>query len=441
MSVELTPLGVACNLSCTYCYQTPLRDAGNIGNDTPYDMDKMLGALEKEGAAFTVFGGEPLLVPLRDLRKIFAWGYARYKSNGIQTNGVLITQEHIEVFKEYNVHVGFSLDGPDELNDSRWAGTLEKTREGTRKSHANLRACVEAGVGTSVITTLYKGNATVDRLPRLMEWIREMDELGVNGMRIHMLEVDHAIVRARMQLSQEDTITALLELVAFEGTLRRIRFDILTDMRNLLRARDEAVTCIWNPCDPYTTSAVRGIDGQGNGSNCGRTNKDGILRLKAEQQGYERQIALYHTPQEHGGCAGCRFFLMCKGNCPGHAEDGDWRNRSADCAIWMRLFERLESEMVSAGELPLSLDAPTRSQVEQLMLQIWMRGEHCSLRAALEHVKAGRPGLPYGQMMVTGGHGDSHGDHTDVRGQAHGDVPHGDSHGDHTDARRVEVTA
>lgn len=30
MSVELRPLGVQCNIKCTYCYQNPLRDAGNL---------------------------------------------------------------------------------------------------------------------------------------------------------------------------------------------------------------------------------------------------------------------------------------------------------------------------------------------------------------------------------------------------------------------------
>ena len=60
-------------------------------------------------------------------------------------------------------------------------------------------------------------------------------------------------------------------------------------------------------------------------SNCGRTNKDGVDYLKSDHQGYERYIALYNTPHEHGGCKGCRFFLMCKGQCPGTAIDGDWQ--------------------------------------------------------------------------------------------------------------------
>lgn len=439
MTVELTPKGVACNLSCTYCYQHPMRDAGNIGNEKDYDMDKMFAALTEEASEFLVFGGEPLLVPLEDLIKIFSWGFDRYKKNGIQTNGVLITPAHIEAFKKYAVHVGFSMDGPDELNDSRWAGTLERTRESTIKSHANMKACIAAGVPTSLIITLYKGNATPERLPRLKQWIRELDTMGSRGVRIHLLEIDHPLVKAKMQLSEKEVILALLELVELEATLPSLRLDILTDMRNLLRANDNWVSCIWNPCDPYTTSAVRGVDGQGNRSNCGRTNKDGIGRLKAERNGYERQLALYQTPQEDNGCQGCRFFLMCKGQCPGTAVDGDWRNRTADCKIWMTLFERLEQEMVSNGEVPLSLNFDLRTKLERGMMGVWETGQHVSLKTALERIAAGKPILvaPFNQDHGDVPHGDQHGDHYDhTDGAEHqdqgapDDPDHGDNHGD-----------
>lgn len=442
MTVELTPLGVQCNLACPYCYQHPMRDAGNIKTPT-YDFEKMFAALAEEGAPFTVFGGEALLVPLPDLEKIWEWGYARYKQNGIQTNGVLITEQHVAAFKRYNVHVGFSLDGPGELNDSRWAGTTERTREQTAKSHANLALCVREGVGASVIVTLYRGNAAADRLPALMQWLRHLDAMGVRGVRIHLLEVDHPIVREKMQLSPDETLAALRQLMLLEKSLRVVSLDFLTDMRKLLRGDDDCVTCTWNACDPYTTSAVRGVDGQGNRSNCGRTNKDGVARLKAERPGYERQLALYNTPYAQGGCQGCRFFMMCKGQCPGTAIDGDWRNRSADCPTWFALFEDLEREMLAAGQVPLSVHAE-REEIEQAMLELWARGHNASIRFTRDALKQG--GLSRVLPVLQQGtpwHGDAHGDHTDAqRGavpvQEHGDTPHGDSHGDHTDTSEVE---
>ena len=126
--------------------------------------------------------------------------------------------------------------------------------------------------------------------------------------------------------------------------------------------QDNSSNCVWNACDPYTTRAVRGVEGNGQRSNCGRTNKDGIDFVKSDDEGFERYLALYHTPQEYGGCKDCRFFLMCKGQCPGTSIDGDWRNRTEHCKGWMGLYRHLEEEKLDAGEIPFTA-GPRRKQV------------------------------------------------------------------------------
>ena len=82
----------------------------------------MKAALERAGSHFTIFGGEPLLVPEHVLEELWAFGLERFGTNGIQTNGTLINDRHIALFKKYKVYVGISVDGPDDLNDVRWAG-------------------------------------------------------------------------------------------------------------------------------------------------------------------------------------------------------------------------------------------------------------------------------------------------------------------------------
>src|SRR4051794_6471099 len=173
MTVELRPLGVACNLRCQYCYQNPQRDAQS--SRRRYDLDVMKAAVEAEGGPFTLFGGEPLLLPLEDLENLWSWGLARFGRNGVQTNGALITDRHIEIFLRYRVHVGISIDGPGPLNDVRWGGTLERTRQATARSEAAILRLIDANIAPSLIVTLHRGNATAARLPTLLEWIRELD--------------------------------------------------------------------------------------------------------------------------------------------------------------------------------------------------------------------------------------------------------------------------
>lgn len=453
MSVEVTPLDMACNLGCEYCYQSNLRQAGNTVAGK-YDMDAMLQALEAEGQRFTVFGGEPLLVPLPDLERLWAFGLERYGGNGIQTAGNLATEEHLAAFERYQVNVGISMDGPGELNDVRSAGTLEQTRAATERSHQLLLRLCREGKRPSLIVTLHRGNATPERLPRLVEWLRDLDRAGLRWCTVHLLEVESPEVAEQWRLPTEHEVAALRRLAQLEHELQ-LRFDLFTNMRNLLLGLDRladrdgeewvctacehrwplavredgrmdwpsncpecnhrAPSCVWGACDPWTTTAVRGVSSQGQRSNCQRTNKAGINMLKAESYGFERQGALHRTPQADGGCQGCRFFAMCKGQCPGTAINGDWRNRSEHCEVYLELFAQLEADLVAAGEEPVSLRGDL-ADIEATMLAAWAGGHNVTIYAAMRHLDGTEP-LQLGAA------------------DAHADVPHGDSdvHQDHLD--------
>ena len=407
MGVEVRPLGVTCNIQCQYCYQNPQRDAGNMLRT--YDVSRMLSAIDEEGGPFTLFGGEALMVSKADLETLWAWGFEKYGTNGIQTNGVLIDDDHIDLFKRYRVHVGISIDGPGELNDVRWGGSLEQTRANTAKTEAAIERLCREGIPPSLIVTLSRCNATSDTLPVLHDWFRNLERLGVQSARLHVLEVESEAVRAKYALSTEENLRALLSFVELERDLTGMKLDLFQDMRRLLLGQDASTTCVWNACDPYTTVAVRGVEGNGQRSNCGRTNKDGIDFVKADAPGFERYLALYHTPQEFGGCKECRFFLQCKGQCPGTAIDGDWRNRTEHCLLWKKVFREIEERLIDEGHLPLSVN-PDRKQVELSFVKSWAAGRNMTIRQALN-------GL---DLRTDGGR-------TATWASSHGDVPHGDS--------------
>jgi uncharacterized protein len=384
MTVELRPLGVKCNIQCQYCYQNPQRDAGNVPHS--YDLEKMKAAIEQEGGPFTVFGGEGLMVPEKDLEQLWAWGLEKFGRNGVQTNGTLMTESLIGAFKRYKVHVGISVDGPGELNDVRWSGSLERTRELTAKTHEAIERLCREGIAPSIIITLHRGNATRDKLPVMHDWVRHLEGIGVTSVRLHLLEVDNEEIRRKYALTPAENLEAMLSFARLEGELRSLKLDVFRDMRLLLSGQDNNTTCVWNACDPYTTRAVRGVEGSGQRSNCGRTNKDGIDFFKADTEGFERYLALYHTPQEYGGCQGCRFFLMCKGYCPGTALEGEWRNRTELCEVLMKLYEYVESKMLAEGEVPLS-QSRLRPELEKRMLESWGAGKNpmmCTILPQLE---------------------------------------------------------
>jgi uncharacterized protein len=384
MSVEVRPLGVKCNIQCQYCYQNPQRDAGNVLH--AYDLSKIKDAIAAEDQAFTLFGGEPLLIPERDLEDLWQWGFRKFGANRIQTNGTLINENHIRMFREYNVHVGISVDGPEELNDVRWAGSLEQTRMASAKTEAAMERLCREGMIPTLIITLHRSNATPDKLQALQDWLLRLERLGVVSARLHILEIDNASIRSKYALSDKENLECLLSLLRFErDALTTLRFDLFQEMQSLLCGDDNETSCVWNACDPYTTRAVRGIEGNGQRSNCGRTNKDGIDFVKSDVESFERYLALYDTPQEDGGCNQCRFFLMCKGQCPGTAIDGDWRNRTEHCGVWMGLYHHMESEMMKQGLVPISRD-PRRQRLERIFLTNWAEGRNSTIACAIEEL-------------------------------------------------------
>jgi uncharacterized protein len=382
MAVVVTPIGVRCNLQCSYCYEDPQRDAGNAGGS--YDLAAIKDSVTREGGGpFLLFGGEPLLLPKNVLRELWAWGLDQYGSNVVQTNGTLIDDEHIDLFRKYNVRVGVSVDGPEELNDARWQGTLERTRAATNRTQEAIRRLCAEGIPPSLIVSLHRLNATREALPRLMGWFENLSVLGVHNVGLHLLEIESEAVRRRFELSVEENIDALLRLREFQAGLPQIQFKLLRDIDSLILGDDEDANCIWRACDPYTTRAVRGVGGHGERTKCGRVLKDGVDFLRDSTEGYERYIALYQTPHEAGGCQGCRFFLMCRGQCPGTAIGGDWRNRTEQCPIWFGVFEHVEADLLRAGHQPLST-RPERVLVEREMVRNWEAGRNMTVSSILK---------------------------------------------------------
>ena len=385
MTVEIYPYGAECNLSCSYCYEIKLRDV-----ETPiaFNLSKVLEALKKVNTNFTIFGGEPLLLNLTALECLFHWGFEKFGTNGIQTNGTLITDKHIELFKRYNVHVGFSLDGPKELNAARCGSEM------TEKVNTNLIECLRQGVKCSLITVIHKINASY--LPTLKGWLLGLYVFGLSSVNFHWVQPQGP----SLVLDDDLSIRVWLDLYRWSREVKLVTTKF-KEMEAMLQDPINAhACCLWKGCDPYTTSGVHGILGDGSVINCGRVNTDGVNWLKGDTTGKERQLVLYHLDQKYNGCKDCRYFMACKGDCPAQAIDGDWRNRSYFCNTLKALFREMEKNVGTQDKdyKPLELEY-------------------------------------FNQQVCSGSHGDHHGDHTDNASPHHVDNPHRDS--PHIDTGRM----
>jgi uncharacterized protein len=121
------PVGASCNLDCDYCYFVNNKEAisdKELMSDELLDLylKQLFESHETPKVTVAWQGGEPTLAGLEFYKKSVELA-EKHKKPGqeieytIQTNGILLTDEWCEFFKENKFLVGISIDGPKELHD------------------------------------------------------------------------------------------------------------------------------------------------------------------------------------------------------------------------------------------------------------------------------------------------------------------------------------
>lgn len=378
----MKPLGNTCNLACTYCYEEPMRLAGNIKTTSKYDINLMMAVADegirkgKAAEKYVMFGGEALLTPKKDLEIFFKASHAKYGGGIIQTNAALIDDEHIEIFKKYNVHVGVSLDGPGELNAMRVpAAKGQDVNEVTKKTIDNIYKLHKNNIDFAVIMTVHKLNGTGKNIDILLKFIQWLDSIGCKGGNLHMLEIDSEEAE-KYALTKEENEQAFLKFADFfeQKENRHMNYYPFSEMKLMLYGKEAAQHCVFQSCDPLDTNSVYGVEGNGQVTNCGMVNKEGIDWTKSEDSNILfRDIVLYQTPEEYGGCKGCPWFIVCNGYCPGSSINSDWRNKTMYCSSLKKMFSYYDKKIESEGKVPFS-KRPDRQEMEQLYLEKMLSG-------------------------------------------------------------------
>ena len=132
---------LGCPSSCKYCWSSE-EGSPIMSLDTIKASIAWLSGFRNDPVTITFHGGEPLLAGadfFREALPLLANGLAiNTPSFAIQTNLWKMTDEIADIFAEYHIPVGSSLDGPEEITDNqRGNGYFSKTMAGYKiaKSH------------------------------------------------------------------------------------------------------------------------------------------------------------------------------------------------------------------------------------------------------------------------------------------------------------------
>ena len=158
LDTVLVKVASRCNINCTYCY------VYNMGDDNWKNLSKFISeeTIEALGASLKDFvnnqrklfsvvlhGGEPFLLGtkkltqlLQRLRDVLPKDYPI----SIQTNGILITNEVLDVCSRFQASVAVSIDGPEHVHNKyrvnhQSVGTFNQVLKGLKilASHPNSK--------------------------------------------------------------------------------------------------------------------------------------------------------------------------------------------------------------------------------------------------------------------------------------------------------------
>lgn len=339
---------LGCNRHCAYCFE------GDWRNDTrpamDYDIDKVLQAMHDNlnGARIAcLHGGEPLMLPKDDIDRILQKGHQLTGRTAIQTNGFLMDDDHLAIFKRYHTGVGVSYDGFGDLNKARM------NESEADEIWQKVLKLIEEGIRTSIIVVVSRANAgSKDKLKRLEQFLIEAKKQGVVGGRLNSCDHPDWI----LPVGKLREVYRNLALFVMENN---IRWGPFTDMWNSLRHQGPVV-CVFRGCNPLNTQAATVILGDGSVANCIKMSIKNDFERKDNPN--PRTKELLTKAQDKGGCAECAWWNYCHGGCPAQGIDDDWQNRSIFCPIYKEIFPLYRS-IQTWQQLPSTLPPSLRGKV------------------------------------------------------------------------------
>jgi len=212
VTIVVRPVDERCNLSCTYCNAQPYDGRGVMEDATLFTLIEQSGAARGLDIDFCWHGGEPLLVGKQFFERAFAYQDLHFDErskphNIIQTNGLLLNNELLDLFQSREVNLGFSLDGPDvEANRYRFPrGAAARILDQTLAAMERVRS---RGLRLTVIMVVHEAN--VRRPSHVYEFFRD---LGVETLSFNPRFLGSSRPGSEENLSPESYAGFLSEMV------------------------------------------------------------------------------------------------------------------------------------------------------------------------------------------------------------------------------------
>ena len=321
-----------CNLNCLHCFNA--KDNAPLNSELSYeDILSILDQAKDIGIhCFTITGGEPLVHPrfLDIIKAIYKRDMFVFELN---TNGLLITQQMLDVFKEIGCDplLKISFDG---LGYHNWIRQHPKAEDMTLKA---IELCIKNGFSVKAQVQVNRKNIDV-----MMDTAKLLDKMGVSEMRIiRTTEAPRWEKNApQSSLTIEEYYEKMLE---FAGILQKTDLKMNIDIWQFLRIypshKHYSIVPISCNKDEFNiripmckgNRGMIAISSKGEvvpclqmsgyflekGISLGNVLKTPLKELVKESPYLDLAMApLLKQILENDKCANCQYYKACTGGCP-----------------------------------------------------------------------------------------------------------------------------
>jgi uncharacterized protein len=355
-----------CNLSCIYCYEQShnrVNLAMRFDDATRFIQkvaDYYLRNNPEEILAFHWHGGEPMLMGAEFFEQIIDFqtrvlGAGLRWYNTMQSNLTLLDDAFIELLQKYrgclNLGISFDFFGDDRVDASN--------RNVNARVWRNVRRLQRAGIHTTFLTTLTKGN--VEHLDEIYDLLRFQNvsiqfnqvfgapkKRPFNRPSVRLRNVQFSAALQRITRKWLDDGEARLTVNNAERVMRKIVDPTSTRMcwyeKNCLECHmaicaDGTVF----PCDSFYVKEC----------SYGNILHDPYERILSSKP---RKRLLDEQRRAQRECGGCEFADYCNGGCPTRSIFSMPRthlrlSRDPLCAMHHGLFETIGQHLSRAGRV------------------------------------------------------------------------------------------
>jgi uncharacterized protein len=367
-------LAEVCNLGCKYCYFFEHNDLSHLG--APAYMSPVIieaaakflaGGAREVGIgniAIALHGGEPLMLGKERFAQCCEILHREIGPHSnlrliVQTNGLLLDDEWIELLARYGCTIGLSIDGMKESHD---AIRMDKKRRGTYDRVMVALRLLQQAVADGRIAAFGVLGVIGLGMPGAATLAHFLDELKLTSFdflvpQLHWDNVEPEMVDHVRQFYSE-VVDAWLERGNPSIHIRTItdsfrpllseaagqwRLNYIADMAEGVSIRSNGDVCVDDALPP--------ISNKFRDTGCNVTTHS-LADFYQHEVWDDIQAALLNAPAE---CRACEYFGLCGGGPleTRYSTENGFANKSIYCDTYKAMFSRLRAHVENYVEPPV----------------------------------------------------------------------------------------